>query len=322
LNYLMHSKFPGQSIKGQVLRAGEKMDILITLDLCKPLVPRQLYDTTPSYAIFCGLVFVILSQPYMYHQFGVDWATKAPLRLCQRVHGFAERADQEVVVLSQVLASELTAGYEAFGNLQLFRVNGVPVLNLRHLCYLLDVFTQPHVSCKPNSIQSSNERQSCESGIVRELSSVSTMNDSLPSAENEGAGATLPQCKAEEPCAESMVADNSSVITSFRNIEKDFDAVDELPYADSDGTRTALDGHSEADCQIYEQFNRESPHFYDAAEQEESLLLDCENFINFELGRHKTIVLNIKDAVEHSHSILKQHAIAHPRSSDLPNSFS
>ena len=219
------------------------------------------------------------------------------------------------------MASELTAGYEAFGNLQLFRVNGVPVLNLRHLCYLLDVFTQPHVPYEPTSIQSANETQPREPGIVKELSSVSTMSDSLPNAEQEGAGATVLQCKAQKPCTESMVVDTLSGMTSFRNIEKDFSALNETPDADSNDTRRALDGYSEADCQIYKQFNRESPNFYDSTEQEESLLLDCENFINFELGRHKTIVLNVKDAVRHSNSILKQHAIAHPRSSDLPNSF-
>lgn len=67
------------------------------------LIMQIIISISFSYVVYCGLVFISLSQPYMFHQFGKDWATKAPLRLCKRVHGFAEEIDQEVVVLSQVL---------------------------------------------------------------------------------------------------------------------------------------------------------------------------------------------------------------------------
>ena len=45
--YLLHSKFPGQTIHASILRAGEKLDVEIRLAVYKPLVPRQLYDRTP-----------------------------------------------------------------------------------------------------------------------------------------------------------------------------------------------------------------------------------------------------------------------------------
>ena len=47
-SYLLHSKFPGQLVKGEILRAGERLEIDITLNLYKPLVPKQLYDTSPK----------------------------------------------------------------------------------------------------------------------------------------------------------------------------------------------------------------------------------------------------------------------------------
>ena len=56
-----------------------------------------------SYLVFAGLVFVTLSQPYMQHQYGKDWARKAPIRLCDRVlYGILEKPGQEVILLSQV----------------------------------------------------------------------------------------------------------------------------------------------------------------------------------------------------------------------------
>ena len=55
-----------------------------------------------SYVVYCGLVFVVLSQPYMHHQFGKDWATKSPVRLCERVHTPSDRMEQEVVLLNKV----------------------------------------------------------------------------------------------------------------------------------------------------------------------------------------------------------------------------
>lgn len=56
-----------------------------------------------SYLVYAGLVFVSLSQPYMQHQYGKDWARKAPIRLCDRVlYGILNKTGQEVILLSQV----------------------------------------------------------------------------------------------------------------------------------------------------------------------------------------------------------------------------
>lgn len=53
--------------------------------------------------MYAGLVFVSLSQPYMQHQYGKDWARKAPIRLCDRVlYGILNQTGQEVILLSQV----------------------------------------------------------------------------------------------------------------------------------------------------------------------------------------------------------------------------
>lgn len=68
-----------------------------------------------SYVVYCGLVFVALSQPYMMHQYGKDWGHKAPIRLCDRIlYGVQGTKEQEVVILSQV------GGFFAFMPFQYF----------------------------------------------------------------------------------------------------------------------------------------------------------------------------------------------------------
>lgn len=47
-------------------------------------------------------------------------------------HGFPQSVGEQVVVLSQVLASEATLGYEDISNIQVLRFNGTPVVNLRY----------------------------------------------------------------------------------------------------------------------------------------------------------------------------------------------
>jgi len=69
----------------------------------RALVNRCTFIFLASYLVYAGLVFVSLSQPYMQHQYGKDWARKAPIRLCDRVlYGILNQTGQEVILLSQV----------------------------------------------------------------------------------------------------------------------------------------------------------------------------------------------------------------------------
>ena len=221
----------------------------------------------------------------------------------------------------QVLASELTAGYEAFGNLQLFRVNGIPVLNLHHLCYLLDIFTQPHVSENPQKDEPADLESSFEPKTVKGLQMLSTSCDSSHTIGEEGPGRNKPRAEDEIFTMPCTLLDDCSKITSFTNIDDDYNNCCKISQAtgfDNKISSTSFSTYSQADHEKYREFCRTSPNFYAVEGEDESLLLDCENFIKFELDQNKIIVLNIKDAKENSHSILQQHAITHPRSTDMP----
>ena len=63
----------------------------------------------------------------------------APVRLLEKMlHGHVKEPDEEVVVLSQVLAADSTIGYEEVANTAVHNFNGVKVRNLRHLVQLVE----------------------------------------------------------------------------------------------------------------------------------------------------------------------------------------
>ena len=128
----------GEEGEGRVRRLADSgeteiLDVTVAVRPRAPLVPVHQYDRLPSYYVFAGLVFSPLTQPHL-HEFGDDWYNSAPRRLCDRaLNHHAERPGQQVVILSQVLADEVNAGYQGMHDLEVRSVNGRRVHNLREL---------------------------------------------------------------------------------------------------------------------------------------------------------------------------------------------
>nr|XP_043632535.1 protease Do-like 10, mitochondrial [Erigeron canadensis] len=137
-DHLVSMKKPNETAKVRVLRGGEELDLTVTLRPLKPLVPIQQFDKVPSYYVFAGLVFVPLSQPYL-HEYGEDWFNTSPRRLCERaLRELPQKPDQELVILSQVLMDDINVGYERLAELQVKKVNGIEINNLKHMCQLVE----------------------------------------------------------------------------------------------------------------------------------------------------------------------------------------
>jgi len=88
----------------------------------------------PKYVILGGLVFLELSRDYL-REWGGNWQEKAPQRLVY-LDFFQDElpADRgKIVILSQVLPSPGTIGYEHLENLVVTRVNGHPIKSLDDL---------------------------------------------------------------------------------------------------------------------------------------------------------------------------------------------
>lgn len=309
-NYLVHMKFPGETMAATVYRAGKKISVEIKLDVISVLVPPQLYDKRPSYVVYCGLVFIALSQPYMLHQYGKDWSRKAPIRLCDRIlYGVQENEDQEVLVLSQVLASELTAGYDSFSNLQLYRINGIPILNLKHLCHLLDKLTIPHTNNNKGGADSFKMNPSSAATLTHpadvEISMAKTLNECGESSNNMEC-LSLSEREDESYTSFSQLTD--TVVEGER--ENIVDMTSSL-------VMQPLQCNNNNDERVFSQFTSQTENLYYGA-GDDPLLLDCTNFIHFELDKDKVIVFNIGTAYTKSLEILKSYAITSPRSQDLP----
>ncbi|KAJ1474712.1 hypothetical protein T484DRAFT_1831286 [Baffinella frigidus] len=106
------------------------------------------------YYICGGMVFVPLTLTYMLHEFGKRYYEKAPNVLLAALpepvllaaidERFQNREGEEVVVFSQILASEICSGYDGIRNIKLESFNDVKVLNLQHLQELIESCTDEY----------------------------------------------------------------------------------------------------------------------------------------------------------------------------------
>ncbi|XP_022965463.1 protease Do-like 10, mitochondrial [Cucurbita maxima] len=137
-DHLVSMKKANEKSVIKILRDGQVCELSITLRPLQPLVPVHQFDKLPSYYIFAGLVFIPLIQPYL-HEYGEDWYNTSPRRLCERaLRELPKKPGEQLVILSQVLMDDINAGYERLAELQVKKVNGVEVENLKHLCQLVD----------------------------------------------------------------------------------------------------------------------------------------------------------------------------------------
>jgi len=137
--YELLKKFVGDKISLTLLRHRSIMKIDVDLATYQYLCPVQLHDIIPSYVIFAGFVFQVLSQPYLSNEWGKDWKKKAPIKMVDHhIYHLKEFKDQELVVISQILVNEVNVGYSACSPALVTSFNGEKILNLKHLARLIE----------------------------------------------------------------------------------------------------------------------------------------------------------------------------------------
>lgn len=150
LTWLVSQKHVGEYATLRGRRDGKPLSVSVTLGVGQLLVPvdsnlRKPGATdlrVPSYAIYGGLVFVPLCEPYLRSEYGDDFEAKAPISLLDRwQHGTCEAPGDQVVVLSQVLAHGVNVGYEHLVNHLVHAINGQRVRSLRQLVEVADANT-------------------------------------------------------------------------------------------------------------------------------------------------------------------------------------
>lgn len=143
-SHLIAGMFAGDLAKLTVLQNKVQKEVEVALSIPKKLVPVHTKGAPPSYFIVAGLVFTPCTVPYLRSEYGKEYDFDAPVKLLERMlHGQAATADQEVVVLGQVLAADINIGCEEIVNTQLDRFNGQKVDNLAAFVRMVEACTEP-----------------------------------------------------------------------------------------------------------------------------------------------------------------------------------
>jgi len=162
-SHLMSRKFAGEVCEAQVLRNASdfnqnavrqaRLSVDLKLQWCHPLVPNEILGP-PSYLVVGGLVFVPLTQSFLASAFGEDFDEKKPDSMpveLLRLHaegGYRSAPGEEVLVLTQVLASKVTIGYTDLEHETLESFNGIKVHNLKHLSDLVESCEEQYLRFK------------------------------------------------------------------------------------------------------------------------------------------------------------------------------
>jgi len=139
-------QFIGEDLEARILRDGEEIACNVVLCDPNPLVPTRNSGQCSGlldYAIFGGLVFRVLSEPYLEDTFGENWSTQTCCGLTEILYsGGRDFPDEQVVVLSSVFAHTINIGYHEVRHCRLksLTVAGqlVRIRNLRHLVELVE----------------------------------------------------------------------------------------------------------------------------------------------------------------------------------------
>ena len=213
-------------------------------------------------------------------------------------------------------------------NLQLFKVNGIPILNLKHLASVLDEITKPF---SDGGGQSEQSLETTRLTAMEEELEDGTHEDGEPigkdSAENPRQVEEILRLKeggGETDCSDARCY---AQLKTLEDVKKPCDRESSVCEA----TSNALAGYSNAplkrgDFTCSKTNSAVSPSLLFSTQpskgsggvDEDPTLLNRKDYVHFELDKDKIIVLHILTAYKSAPDILQQYAIGQPRSDDLP----
>ena len=116
-------RYIGDRIELAIKRNGAPMAVELELRQWQPLVPRSRYDQPPAYFVYGGLVFQTLTRDYL--TTWDKWWNKAPKEFLNYYYLGYRTADQnEIVILTQILADEINVGYGHLYNEAVAKIDG------------------------------------------------------------------------------------------------------------------------------------------------------------------------------------------------------
>jgi S1-C subfamily serine protease len=119
----------GDRLPVEVFRKGQLFTRQIILDHRSPdeyLVPPYVLDRQPAHLIVGGLIIQELTLSYL-REYGKEWAARAPVHLLyynQNQDYLNGDQREKIVIISNIIPTPYTIGYENLSNLVVLRVNG------------------------------------------------------------------------------------------------------------------------------------------------------------------------------------------------------
>ena len=136
--YVVTERHVGDTISVKVWTEGKRHDVEIPLGPPAYLVSEDRYDVKPSYYLFGGLLFVPLTRDYL-KTWGSQWWQDAPHSLLHHYeYGVRSPEQHEVVILQKVLADTVNRGYHHAESLEVVKVQGKPLRNLKDLVRIVE----------------------------------------------------------------------------------------------------------------------------------------------------------------------------------------
>lgn len=132
LHLIRTAYYVGDKVPLKIFRQGEFVTLQAVLDHRKPeeyLVPPYIMDRQPEYLIVGGLVIQSLSIPFL-REYGSDWVANAPIHLLyyQQNQDYLNGDQREkIIIISGVIPTPYSIGYENLDNCVISKVNGQPI---------------------------------------------------------------------------------------------------------------------------------------------------------------------------------------------------
>ncbi|MEI8234016.1 MAG: PDZ domain-containing protein [Verrucomicrobiota bacterium] len=130
------ASFDGTQVLFKIARQGKEISLPVVLryqDPSQSLIEPYTIDRAPRYYILGGLVFQELSRQFL-KEWGSEWTRKAPERFlyydAHQEELFQNDPRSRIVILSNVLPSPCTVGYEELNCLVVTQINGVALKSL------------------------------------------------------------------------------------------------------------------------------------------------------------------------------------------------
>ena len=114
----------GDTLRIDVLRAGKPKKLKVVLGPYVSLVALPRPDRRPTYFIFAGLVFTVLTHDYM---FGWEWAKDHHRYANLYYDGFPSAKRRQIVLIHEVLAHDINLGYHQMQAMIVERINGTEI---------------------------------------------------------------------------------------------------------------------------------------------------------------------------------------------------